>query len=294
MQFLFGFTFLENKVYKILEKEKIGDNVYSMEIYAPDIAKNAKAGQFIIFRIDDKGERVPLTVAGADVNKGSVRIIFQVAGKSTLQLSLLSKGDFIKDFVGPLGHPTDIKKYGVVVAVAGGVGAAEVLPVVKELKKVGNKIVTIIGARCKDLIILKEELKEVSDELLFATNDGTCGLKGFVTDILKNVIVKEKVDVVYAIGPVPMMKAVSDLTKEKNIKTIVSLNPIMLDGTGMCGACRVSVGNKTKFACVDGPEFDGHSIAWEELSLRLGLYENLEKVSLDNFFYNLECKCHTK
>ncbi|MDR0617708.1 MAG: sulfide/dihydroorotate dehydrogenase-like FAD/NAD-binding protein [Endomicrobium sp.] len=281
-------------MYKILKKEEIGNNVYSMEIYAPEIAKNAKAGQFIIFRIEDKGERVPLTVAGIDVDKGSVRIIFQVVGKSTLQLSLLAQGDVIKDFVGPLGHPTEIKKYGVFVAVAGGVGAAEVLPVVKELKKVGNKIVTIIGARSKDLIILEEELKEVSDELLFATNDGTYGLKGFVTDVLKNVIVKEKVDVVYAIGPIPMMKAVSDLTKGKSIKTIVSLNPIMLDGTGMCGACRVTVDNKTRFACVDGPEFDGHSIAWKELSLRLGLYKNLEKVSLDIFSYNMECKCHTK
>ena len=281
-------------MYKILKKEEIGNNVYSMEIYAPEIAKNAKAGQFIIFRIEDKGERVPLTVAGIDVDKASVRIIFQVVGKSTLQLSLLAQGDVIKDFVGPLGHPTEIKKYGVFVAVAGGVGAAEVLPVVKELKKVGNKIVTIIGARSKDLIILEEELKEVSDELLFATNDGTYGLKGFVTDVLKNVIVKEKVDVVYAIGPIPMMKAVSDLTKGKSIKTIVSLNPIMLDGTGMCGACRVTVDNKTRFACVDGPEFDGHSIAWKELSLRLGLYKNLEKVSLDIFSYNMECKCHTK
>jgi ferredoxin--NADP+ reductase len=281
-------------MYKILKKGEIGDKVYSVEVYAPEIAKNAKAGQFIIFRIDDKGERVPLTIAGTDIKTGSVRIIFQVMGKSTTQLSLLNEGDFIKDFVGPLGRPSDIKKYGVVVAVAGGVGAAEVVPLIKELKKVGNKVITIIGARSKNLIILENELKEISDELLFATNDGTCGIKGFVTNVLKGVIAKEKVDVVYAIGPVPMMKAVSELTKEKNVEAIVSLNPIMLDGTGMCGACRVNVGGKTKFACVDGPEFDAHSVAWEELSLRLELYKNFENVSLDNFSYNRECKCHKR
>ncbi|MDR1523587.1 MAG: sulfide/dihydroorotate dehydrogenase-like FAD/NAD-binding protein [Endomicrobium sp.] len=281
-------------MYKILKKEEIGNRVYSIEVYAPEIARNAKPGQFIIFRIDDKGERVPLTVAGTDIEKGSVRIIFQVVGKSTTQLSLLNEGDFIEDFVGPLGHPTKIKNYGVVVAVAGGVGTAEVLPVIKELKKAGNRIILIIGARSKDLIILENELKETSDELLFATNDGTCGIKGFVTDVLKVVVAKEKVDVVYAIGPVLMMKAVSDLTKGKNIETIVSLNPIMLDGTGMCGACRVNIDGKTKFACVDGPEFDAHSVAWEELSLRLGLYKNLEKISLDNFSFNRECKCHKR
>ncbi|MDR0723645.1 MAG: sulfide/dihydroorotate dehydrogenase-like FAD/NAD-binding protein [Endomicrobium sp.] len=281
-------------MYKILKKEEIGNNVYSFTIHAPDIAKNAKAGQFVIFRIGDKGERVPLTIAGANSKEASIRIIFQIVGKSTTQLSLLNEGDFIKDFAGPLGRPTEIKKYGMVVAVAGGVGAAEVLPVIEELKKAGNKIITIIGARCKDLIILKDELEQASDELLFATNDGSYGVEGFVTDVLKDVIVKEKVDVVYAIGPVPMMKAVSDLTKERNIETLVSLNPIMLDGTGMCGACRVEIDNKIRFACVDGPEFNAHLVDWEGLSLRLGLYKNFEKESLDNFSYNRECKCHRK
>jgi ferredoxin--NADP+ reductase len=281
-------------MYKILKKEEIGNKVYSVEVYAPEIAKNAKPGQFVIFRIDDKGERIPLTVADTNIEKDSVRIIFQVVGKSTTQLSLLNEGDFIKDFVGPLGRPTKIKKYGVIVAVAGGVGAAEVLPVIKELKRVGNKIITIIGARCKDLIILENELKEVSDELLFATNDGTCGVKGFVTDVLKDVVSKEKVDVVYAIGSVHMMKAVSELTKEKSIETLVSLNPIMLDGTGMCGACRVEVDNKIRFACVDGPEFNAHLVDWDGLSLRLGLYKNFEKESFDNFSYDRECKCYRK
>ncbi|MDR1474440.1 MAG: sulfide/dihydroorotate dehydrogenase-like FAD/NAD-binding protein [Endomicrobium sp.] len=281
-------------MYKIARKKEIGNKVHNLEIYAPEIAKNAKAGQFVIFRIDDKGERVPLTVAGTNPQEGLVRIIFQETGKSTTQLASLCEGDSIKDFAGPLGHPTVIKNYGTVVAVAGGVGAAELLPVIKELKKAGNKVITIVGARCKDLLILEEDLKQESDNLLFATNDGTCGIKGFVTDILKEVMSREKVNIVYAIGPVPMMKAVSELTKGKHIETVVSLNPIMLDGTGMCGACRVTVDGKTKFACVDGPEFDAHCVHWDELSSRLNLFKDLEKISLDNFTASRECKCHKK
>ncbi|MDR0800327.1 MAG: sulfide/dihydroorotate dehydrogenase-like FAD/NAD-binding protein [Endomicrobium sp.] len=281
-------------MFKIVSKKEIGPKVRAYEIYAPEVAKSAKAGQFVIFRIDDKGERVPLTVAGINPQKGLVRIIFQEMGKSTMHLASLCEGDCIKDFAGPLGRPTEIKKYGTVIAVAGGVGTAEVLPVIKELKEAGNKIVTIVGARCKDLIILEDELKRESDLLLFATNDGTYGIKGFVTDVLKDVVGREKVDIVYAIGPVPMMKAVAELTRVEHIKTVVSLNPIMLDGTGMCGACRVSVGGMTKFACVDGPEFDAHSVNWEELISRLELFKNLEKISVDKFKYNQECKCHKK
>ncbi|MDR1087121.1 MAG: sulfide/dihydroorotate dehydrogenase-like FAD/NAD-binding protein [Endomicrobium sp.] len=281
-------------MYKIARKKEIGNKVHNLEIYAPEIAKNAKAGQFVIFRIDDKGERVPLTVAGTNPQEGLVRIIFQEVGKSTTQLASLCEGDSIRDFVGPLGHPTVIKNYGTVVAVAGGVGAAELLPVIKELKKAGNKVITIVGARCKGLLILEEELKQESDSLLFATNDGTCGIKGFVTDVLKEVINTQKLNIVYAIGPVPMMKEVSELTKEKHIETVVSLNPIMLDGTGMCGACRVTVDGKTKFACVDGPEFDAHCVHWDELSSRLDLFKDLEKVSLDNFTASRECKCHKR
>jgi ferredoxin--NADP+ reductase len=281
-------------MYKIVQKKEIGNKVHNLEIYAPEIAKNAKAGQFVIFRIDEKGERVPLTVAGTNPQEGLVRIIFQEAGKSTAQLASLCEGDFIRDFVGPLGRPTFIKHYGTVVAVAGGVGAAELLPVIKELKRVGNKVITIVGARCKDLIILKDELKQESNDLLFATNDGTCGVKGFVTDILREVIDTQEVSIIYAIGPVAMMKAVSDLTKEKHIETVVSLNPIMLDGTGMCGACRVTVDGKTKFACIDGPEFDAHSLHWDELSSRLNSFKDLEKVSFDNFTARRECKCHKK
>ncbi|MDR0956291.1 MAG: sulfide/dihydroorotate dehydrogenase-like FAD/NAD-binding protein [Endomicrobium sp.] len=281
-------------MYKIVNKREIGHKVHSYEIYAPEIAKNARAGQFVIFRINDKGERVPLTIAQTKPKEGLVKIIFQEIGKSTFHLASLNEGDSIRDFVGPLGHPTEIKKYGTVVAVAGGVGAAEVLPVIKELKKVGNKIITIIGARCKDLIILEDELEQESDILLFVTNDGTSGIKGFVTDVLKNIVNKEQIDIVYAIGPVLMMKAVSEITKEKHIKTIVSLNPIMLDGTGMCGACRVTVRGVMKFACVDGPEFDAHGVHWEELHSRLELFKNFEKVSLDNFKNYKECRCHKK
>jgi ferredoxin--NADP+ reductase len=273
-------------MFKIVAKKEIGNNIKSFEIEAPDVAKNAKAGQFVMLRIDDKGERIPLTVAATDKQKGTVTIIAQQAGKTTAQLGKLNAGDAIKDFAGPLGQPTEIENYGTVAAVAGGVGVAEIIPVIKALRDAGNKVITIIGARSKDLIILKDEARVLSDELLIATNDGSEGKQGFVTDVLKEVISRETINIVYAIGPVPMMKAVSDLTKEKNIKTLASLNPIMVDGTGMCGACRVSVGGKIKFACVEGPEFDAHKVNWDELVSRLGVFKELEKVSFDNF-----CKC---
>ncbi len=278
-------------MYKITKKKIIGQKIKSFYVEAPEIAKNAKAGQFVMLRIDETGERIPLTVADTDIEKGLVQIIFQEMGKTTVKLGEMNEGDYIKDFVGPLGHPTEIEKYGIVVAVAGGVGTAEVLPVIRALREAGNKIITVVGARCEDLIILKCELDEVSDELFFATDDGSLGTKGLVTDVLKDIIAKEKIDVVYAIGPVPMMKAVANLTKPQNIKTLVSLNPIMVDGTGMCGACRVTVDGKTKFACVEGPEFDAHKVNWDELVSRLGLFRDLEKVSLDNFNHSPECKC---
>ena len=278
-------------MFKIVLKETLGQNVKSFWLEAPEVAKNAKAGQFVMLRIDEEGERIPLTVAGTDRGKGLVRVIFQEAGKTTVKLGTLNAGDSVKDFVGPLGHPTEIKKYGAVAAVAGGVGTAEVLPVIAALKKAGNRVIAVVGARNKDLIILEKELKEVCDELLFATDDGSCGTKGLVTDVLKNVMGRENVNIVYAIGPVPMMRAVANLTKEKNIKTLVSLNPIMVDGTGMCGACRVTVDGKTRFACVEGPEFDAHKVNWDELISRLSLFRDLEKVSLNNFEHNPECKC---
>ncbi|MDR1511604.1 MAG: sulfide/dihydroorotate dehydrogenase-like FAD/NAD-binding protein [Endomicrobium sp.] len=281
-------------MYKIISTDEIGPKIKSYEIYAPDIAKNAKAGQFVMLRINDRGERIPLTIAGTNLEKGLVKIIFQELGKTTMQLASLSIGEYIKDFAGPLGHPTEIKKYGTVAAIAGGVGTAEILPIIKELKNLDNKIITIIGARCKDLIILKDELKQCSSSVFFATNDGTYGIKGYVTDVLKKVINKEKVDIIYAVGPVYMMKAISEITRKKNIKTIVSLNPIMLDGAGMCGACRITVNNKTKFACVDGPEFDASLVDWEELVSRLDLFKNFEKIAIDKFKHNRECNCCKK
>lgn len=239
-------------MYKIVSKEKLASNITSFWIEAPNIAKNAKAGQFIIFRIDDKGERVPLTIAGADAQKGLVRIILQHAGKSTTALALFEEGESIRDLLGPLGMPTEIEKYGTVCVVSGGVGTAEILPVIEALKDAGNRVISIVGARTKELLLLEDEIKKISAELLVATDDGSYGTKGFVTDVLKNTLEKEKVDIVYAIGPVPMMKAVANLTRGK-VKTLASLNPIMVDGTGMCGACRVTVDGKTRFACVDGP-----------------------------------------
>ncbi|MDR3281611.1 MAG: sulfide/dihydroorotate dehydrogenase-like FAD/NAD-binding protein [Endomicrobium sp.] len=279
-------------MYKIVSKKELRPKIRSYEVYAPEIAKSAKAGQFVIFRIDERGERVPLTIAGTNLEKGLVRVVFQEVGKSTMHLASLCEGDYIRDFLGPLGNPTKIKKYGTIVAVAGGVGVAEIIPVIKELRKVNNKIITIVGVRCKDLIILEDELKQESDLLLFATNDGTHGVKGFVTDILNDVLIREKVDMVYAIGPVPMMKAISEITKEKHIETLVSLNPIMLDGSGMCGACRVSVNGNTKFVCVDGPDFNAHLLNWEEIVSRLELFKNFEKISIDKFKNNRNCKCH--
>ncbi|AKL97623.1 sulfide/dihydroorotate dehydrogenase-like FAD/NAD-binding protein [Endomicrobium proavitum] len=282
-------------MFKIVSREVVGPNLISLRIYAPQIAESARAGQFVIFRIDEFGERVPLTIAGADAQTGLVRIIFQTIGKTTFKLALLNAGDCIRDFAGPFGTPTEIKKYGVVAAVAGGVGAAEVLPVINALKQSENKVIAITGARCKDLLILEEEIKAASDEFLVSTNDGSCGVRGIVTDVLKNVFNSQKIDMVYAIGPVPMMQAVADITKEKNIKTLVSLNPIMVDGTGMCGSCRVTVGGKTKFVCVDGPEFDGHLINWNELISRLALFKDAEKTALEEFKksgqHHPECKC---
>lgn len=279
-------------MFKIISKKVLSFNIKSYEIDAPDIAKNSKPGQFVMLRLHDKGERIPLTIAGKNTEKGTIRIIFQETGKTTAELGTLNEGQYIRDVLGPLGHPTEIKNYGTVVAVAGGVGTAEVLPVVKSLLEAGNKVITIVGARNKDLLILENELKENSSQLLIATDDGSYGIKGFVTTILADTIAKEKINVVYAIGPVPMMKAVANMTKEHNIETLVSLNPIMVDGTGMCGACRVSVDGKTKFACVDGPEFDAHKVNWNELISRLSLFKKYENDSFENFKHNPDCKCH--
>jgi len=267
--------------YKILEKRLLGPDSVLFEVEAPHVARSAKPGQFVILRAHDRGERIPLTIANTD-GKKKVTVIFQVVGKTTKYLSSLDVGDEIKDFLGPLGTPTEIENFGKVAALGGGFGTAVLYPLVRALKDAGNFVIVINGARNKSLLILENELKNLSDEYYVTTDDGSKGFKGFVTDFLKKLIEEEKrkIDRVFAVGPVPMMKAVADLTKKHGIKTIVSLNPIMVDGTGMCGACRVEVGGETKFACVDGPEFDAHKVNFDLLAKRLQMYKKEEELSL--------------
>ena len=256
-------------MYEIVEKKVLSETVKLMKIKAPLVVKKAQAGQFIILRIDENGERIPLTIADFDKKKGTITIIFMEVGKTTKKLGTLNVGDSIVNFAGPLGVPSEVKKYGTVVMIGGGVGIAPLYPVVKALKEEGNHVISILGARNKSLLMLEKEIDTVSDELFIATDDGSKGHKGFVSDVLQKLIdEKPRIDMVMAIGPVIMMKVVADLTKKYDIKTLVSLNPIMVDGTGMCGGCRVSVGGETKFACVDGPEFDGHLVDFKNLMLR--------------------------
>jgi ferredoxin/flavodoxin---NADP+ reductase len=255
-------------MYPIVEKKVLSENVKLLKINAPLVAKKAHPGQFIILRIDEKGERIPLTIADSDPQKGTITIIFLEVGKTTKQLGTLNVGDSLANFAGPLGMPSEVKKYGTVVCVGGGVGIAPLFPIVKALKEAGNHVISILGAKTADLLLLEKEIKAFSDEFFIATDDGSKGHKGFVSDVLQKVIDKQQVNMVMAIGPIIMMKVVSTLTKKYNIKTLVSLNPIMVDGTGMCGGCRVSIDGKNKFACVDGPEFDGHKVDYDNLMLR--------------------------
>ncbi len=255
-------------MYEIIEKKLLSDSVKLMKIKAPLVAQKALPGQFIILRIDEKGERIPLTIADSDSKEGSITIIFLEVGKTTKQLGALNVGDSIENFAGPLGMPSEVKKYGTVVCVGGGVGIAPLYPIIKALKQGGNRVISILGAKTADLLLLEKEIHVFSDESYIATDDGSKGHKGFVSEVLQQVIDRHKVDMVMAIGPIIMMKVVSTLTKKYNIKTLVSLNPIMVDGTGMCGGCRVSIDGKTKFACVDGPEFDGHKVDYDNLMLR--------------------------
>ncbi|MCL4321495.1 MAG: sulfide/dihydroorotate dehydrogenase-like FAD/NAD-binding protein [Deltaproteobacteria bacterium] len=274
-------------MYEIVGRKSMGEGINLYNILAPDIASKALPGQFIILRVYEKGERIPITIAKTDKNDGTVTILVQTLGKTTHMLSELNVGDSLADVVGPLGIPTEILKFGTVVCIGGGFGIAAIYPIARALKESGNKVISIIGARSKNLLLMEDEMREASTELLVATNDGSYGTKGIVTDVLKELIYdkKEPVDRVIAIGPVIMMKAVSDLTRDKSIKTIVSLNPIMIDGTGMCGACRVLVDKKTKFACVDGPDFDGHLVDFDNLMNRLKFYKEEEKASYE---------CHIK
>ncbi len=269
---------------KILKKRTLAPGIKEFIVESPLIAAKALPGQFVIIRIDERGERIPLTIADAESEKGEVRIIFQEVGKSTRQLGLMAEGDEIADFVGPLGRPSEIEFFGTVLGIGGGVGTAVLFPILKAMKLRGNYIIGIIGARSRDLLIMEDEIREQCDELYITTDDGTYGRKGFVSDVLNELLLaKRKIERVVAIGPVPMMKVVAGVTKPYNIPTIVSLNPIMLDGTGMCGVCRVEVGGETKFACVDGPEFDGHKVNYELLAIRLQTYLAEEKLSRQLF-----------
>lgn len=269
-------------MFKIVAKERLCPVVDFMKIQAPAIAKKAKPGQFVIIRVDGVGERIPLTLADWDDKEGTISLVAMQVGTSTYKLSHLNAGDHISDLVGPLGLPSHIEKFGTVACVGGGVGVAPVFPIARALKQAGNKIISIIGARNKDLLFWEERLRSISDELIITTDDGSYGRKGVVTEPLKEVLEKHKpVKRVIAIGPAVMMKFCSSTTKPFGTPTIVSLNSIMVDGTGMCGSCRVSVGGKTKFACVDGPEFDGHEIDWELMFNRQRIYCDEEKRSLE-------------
>ncbi len=266
-------------MYFIIEKKKIAEAIYSIKVLAPKIAAKRKAGQFIVLIVDEKGERIPLTIAGADKDSGLIEIVFQTVGHTTQHLASLKvgRGDSIKDILGPLGHPTYIKNFGTAVCIGGGLGIALAMPITEALHEAGNNVISIISARNESLLLMEDRLRKISNELLIATDDGSKGFHGFPTQILQEMIGnKRKIDIVFAVGPVPLMGAVCKLTQPYNIKTIVSLNPIMVDATGMCGACRVTVGGKTKFACVDGPEFDGHQVDFDTLTRRLRIYTDGE------------------
>lgn len=268
--------------YKILSKKELCPNQYEITIDAPYVVRNAKAGQFIIFRAEENGERVPLTIADVDKEKGALTLVFMAVGYSTKKLAELNVEDELVDLVGPLGQPTHIQKYGTVVCLAGGYGAAPCYLIAKAFKDAGNKVYMIMGARTKELIFWEDKMKDACDELFITTDDGTLGEKGFVTQVLERIMNNETVNYAIAVGPMPMMRAVAELTRDKGIKTEASMNPIMVDGTGMCGACRVTVGGETKFACVDGPDFDAHLIDFDEVINRCKIYKDEERKRSEN------------
>ncbi|MDP4184652.1 MAG: sulfide/dihydroorotate dehydrogenase-like FAD/NAD-binding protein [Bacteroidota bacterium] len=268
---------------KIISKEYLSEKVVRIEVEAPLIARSRKPGNFVILRVGEKGERIPLTIAGSDIQKGTITLIVQIVGVSSAKLVALNPGEYITDLVGPLGKPTHIEKIGTLLACGGGVGIAPLLPIVEGFKKAGNRVITVLAARSKDLLILEEEMRKWSDEVIIMTDDGSYGRKGLVTQGAEEVILREKVDECIAIGPAIMMKFTALLAKKYNIPAQASLNSIMVDGTGMCGACRVSVGGKTKFTCVDGPEFDAHQIDFDEMLNRLGGYVAEEKQAFETY-----------
>ena len=269
---------------KIVYREEMAQGTIILnEIEAPRISRKAKPGQFVILQADETGERIPLTMADTNPEKGTITIIYMVVGKSTARFKELQPGDEYYALIGPLGAPTHVEKVGKVVCVGGGTGIAVLHPITRALKEAGNEVTTILGSRSYDLLIMEEKMKNASDHFHICTDDGSKGHHGFVTDVLKEVLAKDEIAMVVAIGPIPMMKFCSLITKESGVKTLVSLNPIMVDGTGMCGCCRVTVGGETKFACVDGPEFDAHKVDFDELAKRLASYLDDEKASMDAY-----------
>ena len=273
-------------MFPIVDAKLLAASVKQFRVAAPEIARKRKPGQFVVLRTHEEGERIPLTIADADPAAGTITLIFQEVGKSTMQLGKLKSGDSIMDLIGPLGRPTHIENFGTVVCIGGGIGIAPVYPIAKGMRQAGNRVISIIGARNKDLLIMEEEMAAVSHTLKVSTDDGSYGYHGFVSDVLQDVIDEgNPLHLVVAIGPVPMMRVVCNVTRSRNIKTVVSLNPIMVDATGMCGACRVSVGGKTRFVCVDGPEFDGHEVNFAELVKRQRAYLDQEQQASKMFLH---------
>ncbi len=271
-------------MFKILERQTLGPKIQFALLEAPLIAKKAQAGQFVIVRSSDQGERVPLTIADYDREAGTISIVFQELGKTTHQLGQLNTGDHLLDLLGPQGNPTEIERFGHTVVIGGGIGIAPVFPLARSLKAAGNRVTAVIGYRSKEHVFWEEKMKTASDRMIVSTNDGSYGQKGFVTDMLKSLTdAGEKIDRVFAIGPAVMMKAVADMTRPLNLKTIVSLNSLMVCGMGMCGACRVTVDGKTRFTCMDGPDFDGHLVDFPELMKRLDTYKSAEKSCLESW-----------
>lgn len=281
-------------MYKILKKEELAPSVYLMEVEAPLVARKAQPGQFIILRVYDMGERIPLTIADYDRDKGTITIVFQEVGKTTKLLAALEEGQYIQDFAGPLGKPSEFDGLKTVLAIGGGVGTAPLYPQVRRMHEMGIDVDIILGAKSKDYLILTEEIKPFCRNMYIATDDGSVGYHGFVSDVLKKLVEEDgqTYDRVIAIGPLIMMKVVSGITKQYDIPTIVSMNPIMMDGTGMCGACRVKVGDEVKHACVDGPDFDGHLVDFDEAMRRQAFYKDEEKLALLTLEEGGQCQCH--
>ncbi|MFW5913390.1 MAG: sulfide/dihydroorotate dehydrogenase-like FAD/NAD-binding protein [Candidatus Hadarchaeota archaeon] len=280
-------------MHEIKKIKKLNPELTEIEVEAPLVAEKVKPGQFVVIRLHEKGERIPLTFYKRDAKKGTISMIFQKVGKSTNELATYDEGDKIKDVIGPMGTPVEIKHYGTVVCVGGGVGTPEIFPVAKAMKRAKNNVIVISGFRTDDLIVCEKEMKKgCADEIYICTEDGSYGRKGLTTDVLKEIIEDTKIDLVHTVGPPIMMKVISEITEKYDIPTRVSLNSIMLDATGMCGSCRVEVGGETKLACVDGPEFNGHKVNFDELMNRLNMFKDQEKVALERWKEKNGCDCH--